>query len=52
MVTHEPDIANHTQRIITVRDGILFSDRMNGKMEINKNQPEFVFAVEEEGALR
>lgn len=31
MVTHEPDIAHHTQRIIHVRDGLLFSDEKNGK---------------------
>jgi putative ABC transport system ATP-binding protein len=30
MVTHEPDIAHHTQRIVMVRDGKLFSDQMNG----------------------
>jgi putative ABC transport system ATP-binding protein len=51
MVTHEPDIAHHTERIITVRDGKLFSDQKNGKREINKDQPEFAFAVEKEGAL-
>ena len=31
MVTHEPDIAHHTERIIMVRDGKLFSDQMNGR---------------------
>ncbi len=31
MVTHEPDIAHHTERIIMVRDGKLFSDELNGK---------------------
>jgi putative ABC transport system ATP-binding protein len=30
MVTHEPDIAHHTERIIMVRDGQLFSDQKNG----------------------
>ncbi len=30
MVTHEPDIAHHTERIIMIRDGKLFSDQMNG----------------------
>ncbi|HZW04079.1 MAG TPA: ABC transporter ATP-binding protein [Anaerolineaceae bacterium] len=30
MVTHEPDVAHHTERIITVRDGKLFSDHLNG----------------------
>lgn len=27
MITHEPDIANHAQRIITIRDGSIISDR-------------------------
>ncbi|KPL91603.1 ABC transporter ATP-binding protein [Levilinea saccharolytica] len=31
MVTHEPDVAHHTERIITVRDGKLFDDHPNGK---------------------
>jgi len=31
IVTHEPDVAHHTQRIITMRDGVLFSDHLNGK---------------------
>ena len=32
MVTHEPDIAHHTERILMVRDGKLFSDqRMAGE---------------------
>jgi putative ABC transport system ATP-binding protein len=30
MVTHEPEIAAHTQRILHVRDGKLFSDEKNG----------------------
>src|SRR5512138_2265522 len=30
MVTHEPDIAHHTERIIMIRDGKLFSDQPNG----------------------
>lgn len=30
MVTHEPDIAHHTGRIILVRDGMLASDKKNG----------------------
>ncbi|NPV75000.1 MAG: ABC transporter ATP-binding protein [Anaerolineae bacterium] len=30
MVTHEPDIAHHTGRIILVRDGLLASDEKNG----------------------
>jgi putative ABC transport system ATP-binding protein len=31
IVTHEPDIAHHTERIIMVRDGKLFSDQPNGR---------------------
>jgi putative ABC transport system ATP-binding protein len=31
MVTHEPDIAHHTERILMVRDGKLFSDEKNGR---------------------
>jgi len=30
IVTHEPDIAHHTGRIILVRDGLLASDKKNG----------------------
>lgn len=29
MVTHEPDIARHTERILMIRDGTLFSDEKN-----------------------
>lgn len=28
MVTHEPDIAQHTKRVVTVRDGEIISDKM------------------------
>ncbi|GAG54509.1 unnamed protein product [marine sediment metagenome] len=30
MVTHEPDIAKHTQRVICVRDGKVESDGRDG----------------------
>ncbi len=30
MVTHEPDVAHHTGRIVTIRDGKLYSDHQNG----------------------
>ena len=30
MVTHDPEIAEHTQRIIHIRDGRIESDRNNG----------------------
>ena len=29
MVTHEPDIANHAERVVTLRDGTIFSDTKN-----------------------
>jgi putative ABC transport system ATP-binding protein len=32
MVTHEPDIAHYTERIILIRDGKLASDKKNGKL--------------------
>jgi len=32
MVTHEPDVAHHTERIITMRDGKLYSDHLNGRL--------------------
>jgi putative ABC transport system ATP-binding protein len=31
MVTHEPDIAEHADRVILLRDGQLESDKLNGK---------------------
>ncbi|HEX9018176.1 MAG TPA: ABC transporter ATP-binding protein [Anaerolineaceae bacterium] len=31
MVTHELDVAHHTERIILVRDGKVYSDQKNGK---------------------
>lgn len=31
MITHEPDIAEHAKRVITIRDGKLVSDKMNKK---------------------
>ena len=30
MVTHEPDIASHAERIICVKDGLILSDGRNG----------------------
>lgn len=31
LVTHEPEIAAHTRRVITLRDGLLLEDRRNDK---------------------
>lgn len=32
LVTHEPDIAEHAQRVLTVRDGVLASDAASSRM--------------------
>lgn len=32
MITHEPDIAEHAKRIITLRDGKIVSDKKNGHL--------------------
>jgi putative ABC transport system ATP-binding protein len=31
MVTHEPGIAEHAERVIFLRDGLVVSDKLNGK---------------------
>ena len=31
MVTHEPDIAKHAERVVVLRDGLIESDRRNGR---------------------
>jgi ABC-type lipoprotein export system ATPase subunit len=31
MVTHEPDIAERAERVIFLRDGLIASDKLNGK---------------------
>lgn len=36
MITHEPDIAEHAKRIITMRDGKIISDSTNHKQKIAK----------------
>ena len=37
MITHEPDIANHSGRIITIRDGKIIDDRKNKKQRRLEN---------------
>ncbi len=38
LITHEPDIAVHADRIITIRDGVIQSDQKNlHKVEVDKN---------------
>lgn len=32
MITHEPDIANHAKRIITIKDGKIVADHINSKL--------------------
>ncbi|MCA9524492.1 MAG: ABC transporter ATP-binding protein [Myxococcales bacterium] len=39
MVTHEPDIAEQTERIITIRDGVIESDVANTPVMPEKPQP-------------
>ncbi|CAN5308964.1 ABC transporter ATP-binding protein [soil metagenome] len=36
MITHEPDIAEHSKRIIMIKDGKLMSDKINPKQKIAK----------------
>lgn len=50
MVTHEPDIAHHTERIIMVRDGKLYSDQMNGRRVTWQNATGVEYPVAEKGA--
>ncbi len=35
MVTHEPDLANMTQRIVTMRDGKITDDQWGGKVNVS-----------------
>lgn len=37
MITHEPDIAQHAKRIITIKDGKVVSDMLNRKQKLAKN---------------
>jgi len=36
MITHEPDIAEHAKRIISIRDGKIIDDRQNGHRRLMK----------------
>jgi putative ABC transport system ATP-binding protein len=36
LITHEPDVAEHAKRIITVRDGLIVSDSTNHKRRMAK----------------
>ena len=36
MITHEPDIAGHAKRIITIRDGQIISDKKINQKRIKK----------------
>ena len=38
MITHEPDIAEYAERVITVRDGHIIDDRKSGKKKNNKKK--------------
>jgi putative ABC transport system ATP-binding protein len=33
LITHEPDVAEHAQRVIRVTDGIVVSDQPTGRAE-------------------
>jgi putative ABC transport system ATP-binding protein len=52
MVTHEPDIAHHTERIIMVRDGKLYSDQMNGNRVTWQNATGVEYPIAEKDAAQ
>ncbi len=52
MVTHEPDVAHHTGRIITVRDGQLFSDQKNGRRPAHPVGEEAASQTDRPGELK
>jgi putative ABC transport system ATP-binding protein len=52
IVTHEPDIAHHTERILMIRDGKLFSDHKNGRRITRQNATGVEYATVESGAAQ
>jgi putative ABC transport system ATP-binding protein len=52
IVTHEPDIAHHTERILMIRDGKLFSDHKNGRRITRQNATGIEYAAVEAGAAQ
>ena len=52
MVTHEPDIAHHTERILMVRDGKLFSDQKNGRLITRQNATGVDYGVPAQEVLK
>jgi putative ABC transport system ATP-binding protein len=49
LVTHEPDIAHHTERILMIRDGKLFSDQLNGTRVTRQNATGVEFSEQSGG---
>lgn len=47
IVTHEPDIAHHTERIVMVRDGKIHTDQANGRRVTWKNATGIDYAAAE-----
>jgi putative ABC transport system ATP-binding protein len=37
LITHEPDIAEHAERIIMIRDGLIVEDKKTHNRKIIKN---------------
>lgn len=52
MVTHEPDVAHHTERIITIRDGKLYSDHKNGRRVTRENATGIDYPSTEAGGVQ
>jgi putative ABC transport system ATP-binding protein len=48
-VTHEPDIASHTRRIIHIRDGRIYSDEIVPEESRHPAALEFLATLKEEG---